>query len=608
MRMLWRTFLALALGMLVSGAYAQQVAWKASSAQPAAPLGAPIATSRPSPASPPPAAAPAAVIGRPIAVASSRPDAPSATAPVVRGSSPGTADRPLAGPLTPVIYPGLHSWRRADEGITLASRTMAATSSQLPQPTLDNAPLAPIPAPPPLAGPMPVGPPPVGSPNFAPPVGPPTFAPPPPPTHGPVLMPPALGAPSPYATAPGQPCGPTCSTCPAPACPTCCDNAGCGCLPHVCPPGNIWFVGIEYLAWCMKGDGTPVLAATVPAPGSGPVPLFGGDNLGTDVTSGARLTLGLWFSSAHYWGAEISAFFLGDRDDNFNATSISGVPNVIRPFIDVGPFTADRLSGRVIANPAVGGPAFERVADNASSGPLSGMLDVKRTSNLWGAEFNLKRGIVCCENGYVDLLFGYRSLGMDESLTITEELTTTSINPRQAFRVQDRFETSNRFYGGQIGLDSEYRAGCWSFGLRGKVAFGNNQQMAELTGSTTRRVGSGPPATLPGGLLVQNGTNQGRYFRESFGIVPEIGFTLGYQLAPWCRATVGYNFLYWSNVLRPGGTIDPSINTAYLPFAPINPSTTMNGVVAGNPVRPAFIPNTSDFWAQGLTLGLEFRW
>src|SRR5262245_29676312 len=127
MRMLWRHFLALSLGLLASRAYAQDPAWKAVAAAPQAspPPGAPIASSRPTPPPSAPAPSPAAVIDRPVAIASSRPadHAPPSTpqttpAPVARGSSPDVAEP--AGPLTnTAVYPGLHSWRRADDPITL---------------------------------------------------------------------------------------------------------------------------------------------------------------------------------------------------------------------------------------------------------------------------------------------------------------------------------------------------------------------------------------------------------------------------------------------------------------------------------------------------------
>ena len=34
----------------------------------------------------------------------------------------------------------------------------------------------------------------------------------------------------------------------------------------------------------------------------------------------------------------------------------------------------------------------------------------------------------------------------------------------------------------------------------------------------------------------------------------------GYQFAPGWRAFAGYNLIYWADVVRPGGTIDTTIN------------------------------------------------
>jgi Putative beta barrel porin-7 (BBP7) len=140
------------------------------------------------------------------------------------------------------------------------------------------------------------------------------------------------------------------------------------------------------------------------------------------------------------------------------------------------------------------------------------------------------------------------------------------------------------------------------------VAVGNTQQTVDLTGGTSVQVGTAPSQGGQGGLLVLQGTNLGRYTRNEFSVVPEVGLTLGYQVTSWCRATVGYNFLYWTNVLRPGGTIDRGVNATYQPFSPIAPGTSVGGALAGDPARPAPIFNSTDFWAQGLTLGLEFRW
>jgi hypothetical protein len=341
----------------------------------------------------------------------------------------------------------------------------------------------------------------------------------------------------------------------------------------------------------------PADFATLGNPGT--TTLFGGRGLGTETMSGARLTVGMWFSEAHYWGVEASGFFLGNSTQRFTTSSL-GLPFLGRPIVDVGPLLQNGA-----ANPFAGLESTERVAEPIIPGlnpsGLAGHIDVERKSNFWGYDVNLRRGLVCCDSGYLDFLFGYRQLGLDESLTITEHLATTNgTNMRTV--VRDRFETNNRFYGGQVGLAGEYRFGMWSLGFMSKVALGNTQEVSHLSGFTSQAVGFAPPVVLPGGLLVQPGTNMFSQMHNKFSVVPETGLTLGYQIRPWCRFTVGYNFLYWSNTIRPGGLVDRAVNTSILPLSLVG------GVPgAAVPARPAPLFNSSDFWAQGLTLGLEFR-
>jgi hypothetical protein len=231
---------------------------------------------------------------------------------------------------------------------------------------------------------------------------------------------------------------------------------------------------------------------------------------------------------------------------------------------------------------------------------------VIRKNSLWGYEANVVRGLLCCERGYLNLLFGFREVGLDEDLAISETLLTLPLIGGMGtnISVQDRFVTSNRFYGGQIGLAGEYRLGNWSFGGKAKVALGSTGQWAEIMGLTVASSG-GMTQTGLGGLLALPGTNMGHYYREAFSVVPEGTFTIGYQIRPWCRATIGYNFLYMSSVIRPGGLIDRNVNASFQPGAAINPN---NFPASANPRQPMPLFTTTDFWAQGLTLGLEFTW
>jgi hypothetical protein len=99
----------------------------------------------------------------------------------------------------------------------------------------------------------------------------------------------------------------------------------------------------------------------------------------------------------------------------------------------------------------------------------------------------------------------------------------------------------------------------------------------------------------PGGFLALP-TNMGHFDRDHFAVVPEFGLHFGYQVTDHVRAFAGYTFLYWDNVVRPGNQIDLTVNPSQVP-----PHT-----LVGAP-RPAFAFQGSDFWAQGLDFGLEFR-
>jgi hypothetical protein len=70
-------------------------------------------------------------------------------------------------------------------------------------------------------------------------------------------------------------------------------------------------------------------------------------------------------------------------------------------------------------------------------------------------------------------------------------------------------------------------------------------------------------------------------------------------VTPGFRAYVGYNYLFWSNVLRPGEQIDRTVDLTFVPNAPRVP-------FGQNRPLPTF--KQADLWAQGLQFGLEARW
>jgi hypothetical protein len=326
--------------------------------------------------------------------------------------------------------------------------------------------------------------------------------------------------------------------------------------------------------------GTPrELAGVLGAPGT--VVLFPGD--GNPERSGGRFTIGFWFDNDHTIGLESTTLFLAERSLTFAAGS-PGSPILARPFFNV-------LTGL---------PASELVA---FPGVLAGNVAVSSSNQLWGTELNL-RGNVC--RGclwHLDWLGGVRFLSLDDNLSISEGLAVPAgIGPLAGSNivVQDRFGTHNLFVGGQTGLDLGFRWGRWSLDLLGKIALGNTHEELNINGFTQFAVPGLPVSTQPGGLYALP-SNIGHYSRDRFAVVPEAGLNVGFQLTRCLRAVVGYSFLYSSSVIRPGNQIDRGINVSQLP-SQVGPGTLVG------PARPAPVIRGSDFWAQGLSVGLELRY
>src|SRR5205823_5216296 len=112
--------------------------------------------------------------------------------------------------------------------------------------------------------------------------------------------------------------------------------------------------------------------------------LFGGNEIGDQVRSGARLTIGYWFGDEQWLGIEGSAFFLGTRGESFTASS-NGTTILGRPFFDVSP-TGLPGNANVLYQ---GAPATLGLA----AGALAGSDTIKFSSRLWGAEANLRSNL-----------------------------------------------------------------------------------------------------------------------------------------------------------------------------------------------------------------------
>jgi hypothetical protein len=340
---------------------------------------------------------------------------------------------------------------------------------------------------------------------------------------------------------------------------------------------NRFYFANEYLLWWMRGNTLPPLVnASGPgpmalAPGLGTETLFGGNSVGMDSHSGYRLRAGYWIDGDHTLGLEGSYFFLARSTDGFVFGSPTGIPVLGVPFINA---VTGAPSNLLVAAPGQPGGAMAEVA-----------------SRLWGYEINVRGNLWGGCNGHIDLIGGYRALGLDDGFNFGVTSSVPGAPLPTVVTLQDRLTTHSRFYGGQLGISGEYRRGRWSVDGTLKVALGDSHEQLVINGSNLVNGMGGA-----GGLFAQP-SNMRDDSRDRFSVVPEVTVNLGYQVTDHLRAYIGYNFLYWSNVARVGDQIPQRINPGQLLSGPNNP-----------PQAPVFAFRGTDFWVQGLTFGLEFRY
>jgi len=335
----------------------------------------------------------------------------------------------------------------------------------------------------------------------------------------------------------------------------------CPCLPL----GRVWLVP-SYFLGTSRNDSVPALAS------DGGGTLLAGEHLEHGFRSGMRLDTGAWLDPCQNWGVEGHFFFMESSLADFQARS-AGDRLLTRPFLT----PAGSRGDDVIAAPDVG----------------PGGIAVTAPLTFLSAEANGRRTLFCEDNRRLDLLLGYRFVRLAESVRIATAQGSVAGDTTRL--VEDKFRTENQFHGGQVGVTGEYRLGRWYADGTAAIAFGLTWERLDIDGST-RSTSPGGTQVAGGGLLALP-SNSSRSREADFAVVPEANLMVGYQLADHWRAFIGYTFLYVSNVARPGQAIDPVVNLTQLPPGPLVGA-----------LRPQRKDAVTDFWVQGINLGLEVRY
>ena len=352
---------------------------------------------------------------------------------------------------------------------------------------------------------------------------------------------------------------------------------------------RLYFRG-EYLMWWTKGASIPPLLITNPDETTAPADvvlgnagtqiLYGERTLFRDLRSGGRMAFGTWLDQTDNLGVEFGYIGIGKATEQFTQSSTDGVPILARPFFDV---ETGLQNSNVFAYPA----------------ELEGQFSATSTSEFQAAEVLFRRAMARGVGYRIEMLGGYRFQRLKESLDINNSLVVigegTDFAVGEGVAISDRFNTRNDFNGGEIGVATAWHRYRWSVETSMKVAMGNTHTSVNINGTTIHTpAGESPEAPQAGGLLALP-SNMGLHESNHFAMVPELALNLGYDLTPRLRATFGYTLLYWSNVARPGDQID--LNVAPSQFPP----------PTGTSTRPEFQLRTTDYWAQGMNFGLDFR-
>ena len=357
--------------------------------------------------------------------------------------------------------------------------------------------------------------------------------------------------------------------------------------------------------------GSPVdaLPSAAGQPGTGA--LFG-DKVDFKVFTGVHMEAGLFVDPDNHFSIDGAGFFLSPNTVHFQANSDAlGNPIIGRPIFNVATSTN---AGLAPLSPR------EYAETDSFPGEYSGSNQIDAKSELYGFEVNGRYHAYLWERLHVEVLAGFRTMRLSESLEIQDQLnplvpgiltflgtpgipgapaTAQNVNPGSTLFDLDNFQTTNTFYGMQIGGKVCWEEDWFSVSAFAKLAAGANQQEVNISGLTTLVTPTGTQSTAGGILALPS--NIGDYHRTIFAVVPEAGFTFGADITHWMRATVGYSFLAWNGVVRPGNQIDRNVNVGEVP------SDQYFGVATG-PAAPLFHFTNELFWVNTLNFGLEFHY
>ena len=369
-------------------------------------------------------------------------------------------------------------------------------------------------------------------------------------------------------------------------------------------------VRAEYLLWGMK---KAPLTIPILIDRTTNQTVVGNQDVRFNLSSGVRVGGLIRLDSQQIFTVEVNGFafqrqsvLLGARSDG------NGLPRLDRPF-----FIADTNDPLV----------FPISLPNQ----LTGGLQTSLSTQLAGTDANLSVRLFDDSSFRFEVLGGFRYASLRERVNVLQEsqviVTDPSVvvtagslgtlSPGSSITISDNLRVSNNFYGGQLGLRSGWRFNSFFATFTGTAALGENDEFVHTSGSTSVLPGPASAVGNPAMTFVRVGGESGLHLNQGLfsgpgnigvfshtqgSFIGEANLTFGFDLTPRLHLFAGYSFFYWSRVLRASNQLDQTIS----PSSPLvnQPAT------AGSPSvndRPTVLFKQSDFWGQGLNIGLAFE-
>jgi hypothetical protein len=382
-------------------------------------------------------------------------------------------------------------------------------------------------------------------------------------------------------------------------------------------PSSRLYIGIEYLHWWAKGaplsvplvstgpemnkegflinSNTTILYGAPFSPASG-----GSDKQSFPGFNGGRLTVGYWLDDAQRYAVEASGFLTQSRTTTFQARGdANGNPGMRIPVFNTIPYAPG--GGCDPDNAAVClVPRTEDGVPLAVPGDLTG--GVKVTNSLQFGELDLTAVFPLYRDAswQISGLAGGTYLQLSEGFNLTadlEGLATSNQYAGQSGTSVDSFKTENRFYGATLGVRGRYSYGPMFVEATERLSLGASNEMLSVSGSYVDFNAPFASNHGPYGIFAMP-ANEGKTTRTNFAVVPEVQAKIGYNITPSIAVTIGYDFLYDSNVIRPGDQINRNLPKG---------QTFQQDGTAASLTSPARLFRTTNFYAQGISIGLVIR-